>query len=523
MKIGFKNFKKFKDFPMIELAPITFLVGPNNSGKSSFIKALTFLLYNLQHGNKNFGKNMPFIEKVSFLQNTLNKFGWGDFQTTLHHNPVEPTSEIIFEWDKNNCYFRFEFGASQDDIKYAPELLVNLPVKEVSIKDIKHEFYIRWTRNKEGWSNLAKINTKYLIIWLERNIQWLRNRIDARQGLDIISHEYEDLEKWDRTRNHSIQERIEKKLQLYIDYLEKLNNYDEETIEFDLYVAYDRFQDEILNDYCSYELEEIRKMNPHLYDNFLYVEAHNANHSILLNINDKNDYLAQTVSEFYNSAPSQKDYALVYNWISEWLAQFEIGVGFEIIPHFGGETFTVDVIKETNTKEQYKVSLGTLGTGSIQLFILLLKIGTYMAQSGVMNPEPRDAATRVWMLHNTNKYKSCVIIVEEPEQNLHPKLQSKLAELFLNAYTKTNGRIQFVVETHSEYLIRRTQVMVAKMVKEKNISDYEPLEKENPFKVYYFPKEGLPYDMNYRLDGCFKNDFEPGFFDIAEDLALEIL
>ncbi len=40
MKIGFKNFRRFKDFPMIELGGCTFLVGPNNSGKSTLLKAI---------------------------------------------------------------------------------------------------------------------------------------------------------------------------------------------------------------------------------------------------------------------------------------------------------------------------------------------------------------------------------------------------------------------------------------------------------------------------------------------------
>src|SRR5690606_34480040 len=41
-----------------------------------------------------------------------------------------------------------------------------------------------------------------------------------------------------------------------------------------------------------------------------------------------------------------------------------------------------------------------------------------------------------------------VIAVEEPETNLHPALQSKLADFFIEASKKF--QIQFVIETHSE-------------------------------------------------------------------------
>ena len=43
-QIGFKNFRRFQDFPAIDLAPITIFVGENNAGKSTVVKALLALL-----------------------------------------------------------------------------------------------------------------------------------------------------------------------------------------------------------------------------------------------------------------------------------------------------------------------------------------------------------------------------------------------------------------------------------------------------------------------------------------------
>ena len=39
-QIGFKNFRKFEDFPVMDLAPITIFVGENNAGKSTVVKAI---------------------------------------------------------------------------------------------------------------------------------------------------------------------------------------------------------------------------------------------------------------------------------------------------------------------------------------------------------------------------------------------------------------------------------------------------------------------------------------------------
>ena len=43
-QISFKNFRKFKDFPNMELGPITILVGANNAGKSTVVKAILSIL-----------------------------------------------------------------------------------------------------------------------------------------------------------------------------------------------------------------------------------------------------------------------------------------------------------------------------------------------------------------------------------------------------------------------------------------------------------------------------------------------
>ena len=172
---------------------------------------------------------------------------------------------------------------------------------------------------------------------------------------------------------------------------------------------------------------------------------------------------------------------------------FEIGSDFKL-NSIGGEAHTFDIVEFDD-----RISpLADKGMGTIQLMILLLRIAIIVNSRRFNNRIP------------------VTVIVEEPEQNLHPKKQSQLIEFFYQVFMEFN--IKFIIETHSEYLIRRSQVMVA----EKKYETEEQLLSECPFKVYFYQENGLPYDMGYQINGRFAQDFESGFFDEASRYALQL-
>jgi predicted ATPase len=110
-----------------------------------------------------------------------------------------------------------------------------------------------------------------------------------------------------------------------------------------------------------------------------------------------------------------------------------------------------------------------------------------------------------------------IIIIEEPEQNLHPKVQSNLADMFYAIAQEKDFPI--ILETHSEYLVRKLQLIFADIIKNEK-SDVETL--NNEIKVYFFPEEGAPYSLNFRKNGRYENSFGPGFLDEASNLAFNL-
>lgn len=147
-------------------------------------------------------------------------------------------------------------------------------------------------------------------------------------------------------------------------------------------------------------------------------------------------------------------------------------------------------------KQGKEINLADYGFGYSQLIPIILKLYNLMVTRGV----------------------SGYVIIEEPEANLHPALQSKLADIFSIAILdEYNWKI--IIETHSEYFIRKLQYLTAKQeLKTKDciihyFNSDENVTREEP-KV-------KPIEINE--EGNLTDNFGPGFYDEATRLQFELL
>jgi predicted ATPase len=175
-------------------------------------------------------------------------------------------------------------------------------------------------------------------------------------------------------------------------------------------------------------------------------------------------------------------------FINHWLVKFQIAE--EFILERDQEGIGVRTYLKIDGE---KTLMADLGFGVNQLIPLLIKIASV------------DAGTYMF--------------IEEPESNLHPAFQSRLANLFADAHKQFS--INFIIETHSEYMIRKLQTLIADNTNDLKADDVAVYYLYNPNDI---PKgEKQVYKLKIRDDGFMDNDFGKGFFDEASSLTMDLL
>jgi predicted ATP-dependent endonuclease of OLD family len=174
-----------------------------------------------------------------------------------------------------------------------------------------------------------------------------------------------------------------------------------------------------------------------------------------------------------------------------WLPVFGVGTSVDVQP-VEGMAFKIVVDRPPYLQP---TNLADLGFGAGQILTILLQIA-----SVIQLQHERRGSSR-----NTGP---TLLLIEEPEANLHPKLQSQLAQLFME--TARDHQLVFLLETHSEYLIRKMQLLVAS-------GSYLP----EGVAIHYLDQP-TSRRIDILSDGKLSEDFGPGFFDEADDNALEL-
>lgn len=506
-QIGFKNFRRFEDFPSIDLAPITIFVGENNAGKSTVVKAILSILdfvssqyFSMERNPR--GKdilNQRFYFNKSYFAHI------GTFKRALYNKALDGIITL---------------SMTLDDIKYVIEIIGDSKDDEaISGKVVKLTMTIlRWNIDiefnfEEDRINAFFHNEPHPLYEIEEDVADMprsRRKASRKELEEYFKSVPSDAELTTSISGYSgmiggpLIECLLYRFTTKIEATVEKNDASEKGKVNDRPKKIEGLSDTMLN-FLVKNKEIFSRFGllgmPFSYrlmqkSSIEYIYAHAVTQTIIYSAKDINDYFVKTVHEYANQKIS-KD-SKIHEFVTHWMEEFCIGSDYEL-QSVGGEAHIVKII----SKDKTSVNLADKGMGSIQLMILLFRLATKMSE---MRFDYRPLSN-----------SGVTIIVEEPEQNLHPMLQSKLTDLFYKLNQEFG--FKFIIETHSEYLVRRSQVVVAN---ENKKAAAEQKAWSNPFKVFYFPAEGYPYDMEYATDGYFERPFGKGFFNVSSELSLDL-
>lgn len=446
------NYRRFKDTGVIHLKPITFLVGANSSGKSSFLKFFPLLKQSL--GVNRNGTFLWYSTDVDFK----------DFQNTVHNG--EGNIEIEFTFPLQNMRHRRYGRRRNNDVK--KEGLVDEDIQEKVELQVKLEISAKNEKTNEDFLSLFSIqyldqsilihiteDEKAEVVINDRKIDTVLHPSLTNNSIRLLPRIYEE-------NNENL---YASEIQTAVEFLRNKISSDDEKQTITCMELEDSFymldkqtsfrylrsvssdvDEELLNDmYILLHLNEIiDDINYYLFDLsscITYVRP--------LRVTTERYYRYQNYAvdeidsdgknlAMYLANLSDRQMIKFMDWTSKLF-----GFSIRVLKHEGHV--------ELQILEGGKDPRNLVDTGFG--YTQLLPIVT-MIWNALKSPSKR---TFFRGRGNSPKY----IVIEQPELHLHPRLQAKFGAMLAKVIEGGEGNnLKFIIETHSEAILNSIGVQI---------------------------------------------------------------
>ena len=492
-----KNIKAFADSGEIRLKPITILVGKNSCGKSSLLRFPAVLSQTTISSDR----TQPISLNGDFLD-------YGNFEDVVHDKSGSLFSfSLSYEFDiSGNTRFSSRMGRMmQTSDKTAVEkVTVAVQVRRIrrSLKVERFQTFIgdrllsELSWDKERWNYRLKL----FLIYEEGNLKDISETVILEQsGVSFLNFfpEYEgsDLVTSIVSSNN---------LKLQFDDITKLmklafrNRYGTNTdtalsgdeLKFlQIYRAQD-YSGDIISLFYDLFLMEFRnkvayigpfRKNPERIYRFSETARNNVGPK------------GENIGDFIFKAYQEKESG-IYNDITAWLYKY---YGYHLDIHDIGNNYFQLVLNNDHISS----NIIDVGYGISQVLPIICELSLISRAGKKKRLSPIND----------------ILLIEQPELHLHPAAQANLAELFTMCVT-SNEYARIVIETHSEHLISKLQVMIA---------DKECKLTNDMVQILYVDqndeKEAFIEEMVIKENGKFAKEWPTGFFDQGYNLAYELM
>jgi predicted ATP-dependent endonuclease of OLD family len=543
---GIENFRVFGEPTWFDFAPITLLIGPNSSGKSSLLKSLQ-LLQNSEIAII----NNRYKNKLSFANESLNLFSEKNFLNNPDSQFVNYYFLLPSKLFKHKLYLKISFdfvnsgsvlnnglqlfffdsrdkslkpllinGVPEDDIFFDISLFFKMlqPYHEVdsfrmvNSKNVAARKYFEEFDFKLYETQIKEFEKK---IRLSVNLQ-LFSELEPSSGEAIkdIDAEYKNLSDQELS-GLEFSELIDKNVDAALVAMD-LVDVDLGETRLKKLLLYNGLPQEIA--IHVFQLIGVNRISEELsiiLNRFKYLPS--------IKGHQKRAYQANDTDQMNNIIKSIGEYDDENSFLRKWEEEFKLQ---------GKIKWGSDDKLGVNYIELNEKSLLDYGFGISQIAAILLTLDSYKKYHRPKSADINSAEKAITLSEsdfiekNEHLLKSPgsisynqlpIMLLEEPEANLHPAFQSKLADLF--AEVAIDYGQQLIVETHSEYMVRKFQYLVAK----------GKMKKEDVVIYYFHDPNNVPKGekqvkrIDILEDGSLSDDFGTGFFDEAANWELELL
>ena len=440
-----RNFRCLQDTGDIEIRPLTFLVGANSSGKSSFLKFFPLL------------KQSSRVRKRGVFLWNYHDVDMRDFKNTVREGtdnigvefiigtlPLRGYTNRVRERTVDNVRVNLEITGSDEHNDYLSNMVIvyaNQIIKIVFEKNGKAVVYVNNVRMSDLYPS-EDVLVMTPAIGLMPSI-WYETERDIN---DLSTSNFSTMRKLIQDHFSSSQmaaARLRSALNLMLFSKEELIAYVKNEWDLDLKKRdMDELNNMMIYQNVSYIIQSINDYITGYANSIEYVRPLRAtveryyrfqNYAI-----DEIDSNGENLAMYlYNLNPRIKRNL-------DWWTSEMFGFVIQVNPHEGHVELGVSE-KDSRTFH----NLVDVGFGYTQLLpiIVLIWKAVYTGPSRVIG---------------SRKNSKKVIVIEQPELHLHPRMQMLFADMLAKILQTTGkGKFKFVIETHSETIINRIGELVS--------------------------------------------------------------
>jgi predicted ATPase len=402
-----RNFKAFRKAD-IKIKPITILVGPNNSGKSSLIQAINLVQQTLLKNPNNYMINVG-----SSNSQGEQMIDAGSFSEIISHSAQD--KKITFELYFSEKHIKFSLKENGDTDVYVSDFLYNSCDLQYSLENLSLDDY---NKKDSSLKNIDKFHIELDKYFKYSNIAKLNT--DSKINREGFFFYITSIAPIGSSLQNFFQEQLSAQMEEEIPESELIKKATFDTLIKDMVES----------------LENYRKISTNSYNSFQKIKKDLSNIGYIGPV--------RQLAERSYSIGSYKDMGFGGEHATQILA-----MNREL------RTKVEQCFKKMSIAENLQIDIRNEKQRSFEF-----KIKTACSDRGVNFKDVGCGTSQILpvIIQSLMAKEESLVMLEQPEVHLHPKTQAELADFFVNIASRNN---RFLIETHSDYFIERLRYHVA--------------------------------------------------------------